>query len=201
MRRYRHASVRVAVASAAAVAALAPAASAKPKPEPEPVVPICNVIVDYAGDTSYGDADILSGDIASGTKLVTAVLRLRSLAFTDPVVRTGARWELAFTVGGSRYAYSTRRDALGATTSTFTRQAQGGPAVVVAVPMTTLDTAARQVRWSVPRTVIPELPVEPAGTKMYGLTAATWVSPADVAADVALGKSYPDGYPSCVQTG
>jgi hypothetical protein len=98
------------VAAVAPVADAAPKAKAKPKPKPS-----CMAITDPKGDTfavrfqdaqgAYGpqeDAlDIVSGDLASDGKVVTAVVRLSKLSRAINLSPTGFTVGLDFLIGGS----------------------------------------------------------------------------------------------------
>lgn len=89
----------------------------------------CRLITDVAGDTTAvmppgsagvpvpgpvdGALDIVSADIASNPKVVTAVIRVSNLgtsAMTSPV---GADYGLAFGVNEQRFAFDALRDATG----------------------------------------------------------------------------------------
>ena len=183
-----------ALLTAGAVALPATAQAAVPKAT-------CNLLVDPLGDTrpvSSEHLDVRSGDLASGPLTVVGVLRLRSLRVTDEYAATGARWDLSFTVNGARYVFSLRRDATGAYTATFSRAYGLGDPVAIATPAWAL--VGDEIRWTVPRALVGELPAVPAGDGMHGLSAATFGTPADIQADLALtSASYADGTPSCVR--
>lgn len=97
-------------AAAVALLALTPAALAAPK--------ACRLVTDPAGDgratghtsTPYTDdvydstdLDILSADVATDAKNITAVVRLKTLRAEDPDSPTGRSWDLWFVVGEQRY--------------------------------------------------------------------------------------------------
>lgn len=86
----------IVVASLAVSVALGGVAGAAAKPKPKPK-PVCDVVKAYAGDARFDptsgllannapydpNGDILSADIASDAKYVTAVVRVKSLATPD----------------------------------------------------------------------------------------------------------------------
>jgi hypothetical protein len=97
-------------AAAAALAAFSPAALAAPR--------ACRLVTDPAGDgrltgntsTPYTDdvydstdLDILSADVATDAKNVTAVVRLKTLRENDPDAPTGRSWDVSFVTGEQRY--------------------------------------------------------------------------------------------------
>ena len=76
---------------------VASAVTTKPAPKP-----VCNLVVDKAGDASVlgpdpSDAslDILSADVASHAKYLTAVLRIRNLAASS-LAATGRNYYVQF---------------------------------------------------------------------------------------------------------
>lgn len=97
------------LASGLAVAALASPSSAAPK---------CNIVTDAAGDTfllryqeippggAYGpqedSLDIVSADLASDGKVLTAVIRLKNLAAAASTSPGGAGYDLNFTSPNSK---------------------------------------------------------------------------------------------------
>jgi hypothetical protein len=99
----------------ALLALAAPAATAAPKAAPKPVkaAPTCNTIIDPAGDTfaarsqdqqgAYGpqddSLDILSADLASDGKVVTAAVRIKTLSRAISTSPTGLTVGLGFLIG------------------------------------------------------------------------------------------------------
>jgi hypothetical protein len=85
-----------------------PASAAKPKP--------CKQVTDEEGDGRINPAglsspalDILSADISSGPKEVTAILRLKSTAIeSDNLLAGGALWNFNVTAGGVKYSFYAR---------------------------------------------------------------------------------------------
>jgi hypothetical protein len=102
-------------AAALAALSLAPSALAAP-------APVCKLVTDPAGDdkassdstsTPYtddvydsSDLDILSADVATDAKNITAVIRTRTLHADDPDSPTGRMWQFFFVVGEQRYVLS-----------------------------------------------------------------------------------------------
>lgn len=97
-------------------AGLADAALKKP-------LPVCNLIVDAAGDDGGGNPafahtdslDILGGDLASDGKVVTVVLRLAKAVASDSSTPTGRSYYVDFAVPGGKNKLS-----LGVTTTPTT---------------------------------------------------------------------------------
>ena len=103
---------RVALAALAASVAVPgiPAEAAKKKPLP------CKQILDDEGDGAINPTllesaalDILSADLSSGPKEVTAVLRLKSTKVEDDnALRGGAIWNFNVVAGGIKYSFYAR---------------------------------------------------------------------------------------------
>lgn len=185
------------------VAALAsPAAAAKEDPvPPPPPPPTCNLVVDPIGDTPVRTThlDIRGGDIATDLTRVHAVARLASLSASDPVAELGARWDVSFSVsGGGRYTFTARRDAIGTTTATLSRDL-GGVSVVVSPATLSFDFTSNEIVFSAPRKAVAELPAIIGKTMLYAITVDTYAGPTDVEVDTAgpMGR-YFDGNPSCI---
>lgn len=154
---------RAAVAATALVlTAGAGVATAAPKPKPKPVKPVCNLVVDEAGDANLsgvpggtGD-DIVSADVASDGVTITGVVRTASLALNDPEWLNGRAYFAEFTAPGSpdvlflqarnyptgviySYGYSGVDPTSGINTSYTLGSATG-----------VIDTAKKEVRISAP---------------------------------------------------
>lgn len=88
------------IAAAAIAGTLTVAAEAAPIPKS------CNLVVDPAGDDGgtlpHNDSlDVLSADIASDAKSVTAVIKVAKLTATDNNAPSGRAWYFAFNVPGA----------------------------------------------------------------------------------------------------
>ena len=81
--------------------------------KPKPVPPVCNLVTDGAGDgeiralttgpavpVADDNTDILSADIASDAKNITAVIRLKAVGASDQYAPTGTAYLLQFTAVG-----------------------------------------------------------------------------------------------------
>jgi len=102
------------LAIAVAVSGEANAAGHKAKPKPKPVPPVCNIVTDSAGDSNVdltlglapskmpadANGDILSADLASDGKFVTAVMRVKSLATPDTAFPEAHLYMLSWTAPG-----------------------------------------------------------------------------------------------------
>lgn len=85
----------------------------KGKARPKPVRPVCNLVVDPAGDAPFDpigtglsqvpndpNGDIVSADLASDGKSVTAVIRVKSLATPDSTYPLAHFYMLSWTAPG-----------------------------------------------------------------------------------------------------
>lgn len=171
---------------AALVALVAPAAIAAPK-----AAPACNTITDPAGDTfalrtqdappaggpQYGpqddSLDVISGDLASNGKVVTAVIRIKKLSRTVQTSPTGLTASLGFLIGGSNtvvrlYAVlatgqtdrfdvsATASDAVPNTPSTYVGEGTG-----------VVDLAKNEVRITAPAALLAPYGALKAGTPLF----------------------------------
>lgn len=101
------------VAAAVAIGGVANAAPHK-KAKPKPVPPVCNIVTDQAGDSNVDltlglapgempadpNGDILSADLASDGKFVTAVIRVKSLAAPDTAFPEAHLYMVSWTAPG-----------------------------------------------------------------------------------------------------
>lgn len=122
------------VASAALAAGTGAAEAARPKPKP-----LCNLVTDDKADVATGNQslDIVSGDLATNAKTITAVIRVAKLTAEDTMSPTGRYFEFAFTYEGSGYAIK----ALLTPTGNIWADGKGTGVV---------DTAKNEVRISMP---------------------------------------------------
>ena len=217
----------------ALVALIAPAAMAAPK-----VAPACNTITDPAGDTFavrsqdqqgvYGpqddSLDVVSGDLASDGKVVTAVIRIKKLSRTVQTSPTGLTASLGFLIGGGdtqvrlyaglvtgrpdRFEVGAlAADALPNTPSTYVGEATG-----------VVDLAKNEVRITAPAALLAPYGALKPGTTLFpneaesatvarGVPAITTtpgqpMSTRGPFADIAAGgKAIKVGAPSCVIPG
>jgi hypothetical protein len=215
MRLYRPA---LAVALIASVTA-AGAAGAATKPKPKPV---CNLVLDPAGDASLqaplpsDDAlDILSADVASNAKSFTAVLRMKNVSASG-ASQLGHDVQISFDLAGA--------DApvwIGYTTSAYGGDAfqygligkgTGGATSPTGKATGVVDKAKNEIRMTVPVADLNALGKVKPGAKVSNLAvmASQLVGVAPNATgvyafgsesvdDAAGRKSYIAGYPSCVK--
>lgn len=217
----------------ALVALAAPAAVAGPK-----VAKACNTITDPAGDTfavraqdgegAYGpqddSLDVVSGDLASDGKVVTAVIRIKKLSRTVQTSPTGLTASLGFLIGGGDtqvrlYAVlasgqgdrfevgALAADALPNTPSTYVGEGTG-----------VVDLAKNEVRITAPAALLAPFGALKPGTPLFpneaesatvarGVPAITStpgqpMSTRGPFADIAAGgKAIKVGAPSCVVPG
>jgi hypothetical protein len=188
---------------------------------PRKVAPVCNLFTDPAGDgTGFlltdqnylpndPQLDIVSGDVASDGKTITAVLRLSALDKTDSNAPTGRTYYVNFGIGDVELNLSAALDQDGGVTYQAGFQDTASRAGLGAVTGV-LDLAKKEVRIHAPLSIFAEkLPLK-AGTKLEyveGLaqryvgnrTAGRGVTPSADATDP--GKAYTIGAPSCVVPG
>ncbi len=195
--------------------------AAAPKPRPKPIKPVCNLFTD-AKDDGTGfvltdqnylpndpQLDIISGDVASNGKVITAVLRLADLKATDTSAPTGRTYYVNFGVGEVELNLSAALDADGVATYGAGFQDTAGRAGLGAVTGV-IDLAKKEVRIHAPLAIFGEKAPLKAGSKLdyvEGLaqryvgnrTVGRGVTPSADATDPGLG--YTIGAPSCVIPG
>ncbi|MCA1711188.1 MAG: hypothetical protein LC789_05925 [Actinobacteria bacterium] len=193
----------------AALAAATGVAAAAPKAKP-----VCNLVSDAKGDGSVagvapndGNLDVLSADVASNGKVITAVLRLASFSAQDaqaPFGRTyymgfsapGAENQLYLSVGidpvlGETYDFGDLQGNLYTSAGTATGSidaAKGILTVTAPADLGGLTTLKKGVK-------ITDL--EAKTTALVGVLGSGLVA----TADTATGSSYTVGAPSCVVPG
>lgn len=154
----------------------------------------CPMLTDDTGDgrsTVFpgveSDAlDIVSADIASGATTVVVVLRLASLA-DDPILRAGARWNVAWRIDGVSYAVQAdRRPGLNAA---YSGKFRGMPTAL------SVDVPAGTFTWTIDRA---ELPVLATPGKTFDTLAAS-TQPFAANADAAWANTtYVDQDTACI---
>lgn len=181
--------------------------------------PVCKLVNDVKGDgtgfvftdTDYlpndPNLDLISGDIATSGKLITAVIRTDELALSDPNSPTGRAYYANFMVGGAQLFLSAALDGAGAASFsggfTETRRTSLGEATGV------VDPAKKEVRITAPVSLFAEKAAIKDGVKILDLNllAQRYVGQRGVggltpSADEALGgKTYTAGAKSCVVVG
>lgn len=198
----------------AALAAATGVAAAAPK-----AAPVCNLVTDAKGDGTgflFTDADYLpndanldlvSGDIASTAKVITAVIRTDALDLSDSAAPTGRAYYANFTVDGVDLFLSAALDGAGAATYSAgyidtTRTSLGAVTGVV-------DTKKKEIRITAPVSIFAEQATIKPGKRVLDLNLLAQryvgnrsVGGATPSADEALGgKAYTAGSPSCVVPG
>ncbi len=180
-------------------------------PRRPPPKPTCNILTDKPGDavdTNIGpidlpnddNLDILSADIASNAKTVTAVIRLTALSTTDNNAPTGREYSITFKAASKDYVFKLIVNAQGETFTTPTKA------------RSVFDTTNRQIRFHAEHAnLTPPLPAK-AGTKYQNIlvTSGRWIgykggtagsSSLGQADEGVTGTAYPAQYPSCVRVG
>jgi hypothetical protein len=204
-------------------------AATKPKPKP-----VCNVVTDPKGDAAYngvvpgeGNDDILSADVASDGKTLTAVLRLAALDASDPQAPLGHNYIITFsTKKAENVLFMAVRTY--ATGTKFLYGYEGSDPTLplnISYPLGyttgTVDRVKKEVRVSVPNAAFASQGTKfPIGTKLLGVGALSyrmvgqgivpsmqvgpqWVPLGGVSEqfDDASGGSYTIGAKSCVIPG
>ena len=208
MKRY---VIAVAVlALAASAAGTADAAVRKPPP--------CKTITDAAGDSERGDElDIVSGDLASNAKTVTAVFRLAELAKSNSDAPTGMGYYFDFTPTGAATPIYLSFSVTPTTEAFNFGWVDGSIHRSLGAATGVYDTAKKEIRISAPVGAWTTYGNPKAGTKLTALTMSTfWVVGAYVPnpatgsttgggslqpGDDAAGKTYVAGAASCVVPG
>ena len=197
--------------------ALAGAALAAPKPAP--AKPVCNLVVDDKGDTFllrnqevpgvYGpqeDAlDIVSADLASDAKRITAVIRVAKLA-REIATGRGTGYELQFLGDGDNTLYLSASIFEGDETfSVGFRDPAANTATSLGTASGTFDLAKSEVRITAPVSAFAGQGsgVKPGKVLTLGtVTASRNLVAVNVFADVNTGgATYKTGTPSCVVPG
>ena len=206
-------SIRLRPALAAAlvvtVACTGIASAATKKAAPKPV---CNLVQDPKGDADVAGGagnddtlDIVSSDIATKGKLVTAVVRVTKASTTSTNYPYGISWRLNFSVGDAQLflsAISDRSGVVGQYGYTDTTGGHiGGDATAV------VDTAANEIRITTPLSSFADQATIKPGVVLSKLNSVTGAI-AQVSGvgnlrfptvDTAAGdKTYTAGAPSCV---
>lgn len=183
--------------------------------------PTCNLMVDDKGDAQFLGAapndpnlDIVSADIASDAKTVTAVLRLASFAATDPQSPLGRGYYVLFNAPGSDFPVYFNMQI----TPDLTRFAWGdretlatgnGSYVKKGDATGFIETAKGEIHISVPVSDVKAIAKVTPGSKLSNVTASATavlgtsatgglVSTVD---DATSTKPYVAGSPSCVTPG
>lgn len=198
--RRRRPALALAVACGVALSGGAQAAPSKPA---------CNLIQDPAGDVTLPSAnlDIVSADIASNAKKLTAVIRVAKLANSDGTAPTGVAYNFRFKLPGDTTQYyllaSAEPSPFGSTTFEY-GTIETNRLTPIGDATGTFDLAKNEVRVTAP-TTFGSAKIKP-GSKIVSLQAVTQrrfvvlLSTADSSV-VDDSKSYTAGSASCVKPG
>lgn len=179
----------------------------------------CSLVTDKVGDgTGFvftdrdylpndPNVDLVSGDIASDAKKITAVIRTSALELSDASAPTGRTYYANFTVNAVKLYLAVAMDGSGEGTFTggyidTTRKSLGGATGVI-------DTKAKEVRITAPVSLFAAQASLKAGTEItdLNLLAQRYIGNRSVggvtpSADAAEGgKAYKVGAASCVKVG
>lgn len=184
--------------------------------------PVCNLLTDAKGDATGGTGaandpvmDIISADVASNAKKITAVLRVQKLAATSVNYPLGISWRVSFTIADTNYTMSALSDRSGVASQTSYSDPTTGQGTIARAPTTAvLDTAKNEVRITASVVAFGDRVNVKPGTAVTALSATTVgifqlpVNPVVngnlryATADTATGGSdYKAGTASCVVVG
>jgi hypothetical protein len=189
------------------------AADAAKKPPP-----VCNLLTDSPDDakssiakdgtypTNLDATDIVSGDIATDTKNLTTVLRVKKLATTATDAPGGLHWKFFFNDGGTNVWTQAVAPTAGAVVFRYGQiDPVTGSSASLGTVTGVIDTAKNEVRVTVPMQSLP-VPLK-AGTKIdtlapnagrYFSAGVSYSEPTDAATSE---KTYTVGALSCVKPG
>lgn len=195
-------------------------AGAASKPKPAKVKTYCNIVTDPAGDAtgfvvtgilpvSEPGLDILSADLATNDKLLTAVIRVKDLS-SSSTAPTGRAYYLNFTVGGAQFYIDATSALTGSSAGLGQFSGAGGTRGSISGTVTaTFDTSKNEVRMTTDlANITAKAPVKK-GAKFTAITALTQraiaipgvITITPTADTTAEGTDYPAGAPSCVKVG
>lgn len=191
------------------------AASAASRPKPKPVKPVCNIVTDVKDDAELlpglaeSSMDIVSADLASNAKMVTAVVRVNDLAAASATTLLGRTFYLRFTAPGGELPIflSYTKDLTGESFSWGTLD--GSLYSQVGDAQGIVDTVRNEVRLSVATSVLSDVGTVKPGSKFTdiyvetdALIGAPMLGGLLQRVDEATGsKPYIAGAPSCVIPG
>lgn len=173
-----------------------PAMAAKPLP--------CKQVTDEEGDgrslgLSSPTLDVLSADISTGPREVTAVLRLKSGAVeSDNVLAGGALWNFNVTAGGIKYTFFATYPGV---VTLGPRELKGGLTAGSnpSVPEATFRRVGNDFYWTVSRAAIPALKK----AKQYIFVTSATSGANSTGGDSGFAKpntKYLDKSPSCLRS-
>lgn len=152
--------------------------------------PACMLVVDAAGDgTSAGavphrDAvDVLSADLATGTRNLVAVVRLASVD-PDPTLTTGITYTFSWVAAGVTQQMTLVQYSDGSRVADFDPNTVFGANGDNRAPLVRVDSASKSITWTISRKMNPVLAKK--GTKFGTFT---------VNADPALNLATPSASP------
>lgn len=206
------------VISLAAIALVASGAGAADAAKRKPPPPPCKTVTDATGDSEYGaPLDIVSGDLASNAKTVTAVFRLAEMSKSNSDAPTGQGYYFDFTPAGAATPIYLSYTVTPTTESFNYGWVDGSIHRSLGSATGVYDAAKKEVRVSAPVGAWTTYGNPKVGTKILGLTMTSyWVLGAYVpnpatgsttgggslqTADDAVGKTYVAGSPTCVTVG
>lgn len=141
--------------------------------------PVCNIVNDVKGDADVANGigqddalDILSADVATNKKSLTAAIRVVKASPKSAYYQYGVTWRLNFTVADvplSISAVSDRNGVIGQYTYTDTT----GGHIIASDAVVAIDTTANEVRISVPISAYGDHADLKPGTKISAISATT----------------------------
>jgi hypothetical protein len=170
---------------------------------PKKVKPVCNIVSDAKGDgqlvatPNAKPLDIVSADIATGPKTVTAILRLDGMD-SDPMTTLGVEYKINFTVGGmSQFLRYQNTAGIGESYDYGDQSGANAGSTSKGTADGAIDAAKGTITISAPKSEFPGMK----GGTATEIVARSYVSLGALfeSADVAEGAlSYKDLTPSCL---
>jgi hypothetical protein len=164
---------------------------------------VCNIVTDAKGDGSFiatpnsKALDVISADLATGPKTVTAVIRVDGMG-SDPSTTLGVEYKINFTVGGvSQFLRYQNSTGLGETYDYGDQSGANGGSTKKGAADGAIDAAKGTITISAPKSEFPGMK----GGTATEIVARSYISLGAVfeTADTATGtKPYKDLTPSCV---
>lgn len=181
---------------------------------------VCKLVSDSATDGARGDAlEIISADVATNTKSLTAVIRVKKLAKSNPDAPTGQSWYIDWTVPGGKFpmAMSYAVSPTGESASVSYKDGNLYRGATGDVTKAVFDTVKNEIRMTAPLnawaaevgvTIKPKMKLSGLAVNAFWYVGAIVTTPAGTTSggslqpgDDAAGKPYVAGTPSCVTVG
>jgi hypothetical protein len=181
-------SAAVACSALVVTAAQAGAAPTKPKPKPKPpTAGTCGLVTDPAGDAnginpgapvpathagpSDDGLDILAIDLATGTKTMTWVMRIKKLTLAPSSAPAGETWRIHFTIRKTKFFLAAHADTYGPRSDATYLGSDGKTATLPVVGI--FDTAHSEIRFTLLTAALAKVERAPLTATMTGIGGVT----------------------------